>query len=339
MSRLSVLRRQSFAKPQPGFRLQRSHTLASALLSWHVMNDPQQYNKLLDAGDGQYTGTASATGATNVTWAQGLWGQCVNFGTGAAYIDTANYADGLPSFAVSCWCKTTYLANNIWAIAKLDSYSTGAGWALGFDAGKVSALVQDSGAAHYSQKDTTTLFNDGKWHHIVAVYVNYAVSAIYVDGVSRSLTDLSSGTVSTNSNTHNIRFGNDQASDGAYQGSLDNIAIFNRAITAAEALDLYVNPFAMAAPRRLTLPSLPGAQTVSLLGMPGSEIFGTPALALNLLPPGMISREALGTPACSLSLQPGGMISREQEGAITIYMQSAVPSQRILTPANENRIL
>lgn len=92
----------------------------------------------------------------------------------------------------------------------------------------------------YRSTTGTSQINDGAWHHIVAVRDNATdENRLYVDGTLET---------TTNSPTYNGTFESDGAVTmgyyidvGSYQlsGTLDNIAIFDRALTAEEITDHY----------------------------------------------------------------------------------------------------
>ena len=91
----------------------------------------------------------------------------------------------------------------------------------------------------------TINLNDGNWHNVVFVY-NNTVSAnilgvsIYVDG-TLLLSSSCQNPISVNVNTLStpLNFGRYQAGALYFNGSLDDIGIWNRALTACEIQDLY----------------------------------------------------------------------------------------------------
>jgi hypothetical protein len=84
--------------------------------------------------------------------------------------------------------------------------------------------------------------NDGLWHHAVVVYDNVEVK-LYVDGVLRNST-AKSGAIPTGANyLHSIGLqGYSQTATqrvGAFQGSIDDVMLYNRALTPAEIGAIY----------------------------------------------------------------------------------------------------
>src|SRR5581483_1554626 len=78
--------------------------------------------------------------------------------------------------------------------------------------------------------------------HGVFAVSSYVATAIYIDGAKVSTTVVSNGAVTTTTNTGNLTFGGDTASDW-WNGSLDNVGIWNRVLSADEIERLYIEPF------------------------------------------------------------------------------------------------
>jgi hypothetical protein len=110
--------------------------------------------------------------------------------------------------------------------------------AIRFELG--SASVGDGGGV------TSSVLAIGEWHHITAVYDNTAVS-IYTDG---DLNNTSTNTSSVDFNSANtVRLG-ERVGDAARRldGSLDEVRIYNKALTATEIKALFLNPGGQKAP-------------------------------------------------------------------------------------------
>ncbi len=82
---------------------------------------------------------------------------------------------------------------------------------------------------------------DNKWHHISMAYNGTGVS-LYKDGIELVI-DETSGTVPSSlfTTSNNIRFGYDYANgdNAAFNGTIDEVKIYNRALTATEIGQLY----------------------------------------------------------------------------------------------------
>lgn len=84
-------------------------------------------------------------------------------------------------------------------------------------------------------------WNDNAWHHIAGVYDRYASDGerikLYVDGVKQSFdlgdnADISAG-------DQGITFGRWNTTGTVYTGWLDDVAVFDNPLTAAQVLALY----------------------------------------------------------------------------------------------------
>ncbi len=196
------------------------------------------------SGNGN-NGTLS--GSTLPAWTSGKFGNGLSFDGSTSYVDIANssgVADNLSAMTVSAWFKTTNTSGNGQNIvAKDTSVNNGVGWALFTDGGSAFICLGVSGSV-YTCAGTTANVADGKWHHAVWTMTgnSFAAQTIYIDGIAQSLSNVSGGTVSSFSNGVDIYIGADAGSasnDQKFNGSIDEVRIYNRALTATEVAGLY----------------------------------------------------------------------------------------------------
>jgi hypothetical protein len=158
------------------------------------------------------------------------------------FIDCGNFLDNPTDFTVVAWQKTSASTNVQMMVAKLVNYGSGAGWGM-FVRGDIptqglSFILQTNGSnwiVYYCSK----LINDNNWHHCAAIITNKIVTGFYVDGISYSILNGSGGTISTISNSINVRIGRDEANEFIFNGNISNTAIYNRALTAKEIKQNY----------------------------------------------------------------------------------------------------
>lgn len=74
----------------------------------------------------------------------------------------------------------------------------------------------------------------GQWHHLVATH-DGTTGSCYLDGV---LQGTATGTLNASPTTA-LRFGNNIYGDGAYTGSMSDVAIWSRCLSAADVARLY----------------------------------------------------------------------------------------------------
>ena len=162
----------------------------------------------------------------------------------AATFDGVNGSIQIPAevgtdFSIAFWMKTT------------STGGAGAQWwnGSGLVDGEVPGAVADFGTSLVGNKvafgignpDTTIMsasaVNDGAWHH-VAVTRNGASGAmqLYCDG---TLQASATGPTGTRSAPTTLRIGSIQTGFGYYNGSLDEVRLYNYALAAAEVAKLF----------------------------------------------------------------------------------------------------
>ena len=182
------------------------------------------------SGSGNH-GTANA-----VSYVAGKVGsQAAQFNGTSSYVSIPRSVTD--DFTVAMWVKTTDTAG-----------SAGAQWwsGKGLVDGEVGGGGADWGTAIVNGKfvlgvgsvssDTTIAssvnINDGTWHHVAATRNNTSgAMAVYVDGVLRG-----SGTGPTGSRTFppSLRIGSLQTANNFLNGTLDDVRLYDRILTAGE---------------------------------------------------------------------------------------------------------
>ena len=170
----------------------------------------------------------------------------VNLGTDSSL----NFGSSGP-FTVAAWVKTT---ENYGMIVSFRSSTDGGpviDLAVGYeggadDPGKAMILVrEDGGGGGYAQVKGGSV-KDGLWHHVVGVRGSGSTIELFLDGVSQGT---ASGTQSGGAITTNLRaIGSERrwvsdgfgTSDQRYlAGTIDDVHIYNRALSTAEIAALY----------------------------------------------------------------------------------------------------
>ncbi|MBI4648575.1 MAG: LamG domain-containing protein [Bacteroidia bacterium] len=164
--------------------------------------------------------------------------QAYTFDGSNDYIEAANSSslDLKPgSFTLSAWCK--YTANNPDnAIVSKHYWGQGNGdYILESFENKLTFFLQQTDTITFTGRvKTDETYNDGLWHLIIGVY-NDSTQYLYVDGV---LKKTKSNVVYEDTNDANIRIGS--VTGGAFfNGSIDDIRIYNRALSQIEITALY----------------------------------------------------------------------------------------------------
>ena len=156
----------------------------------------------------------------------------------------------LDNFTVMAWFKTSknYTPDGIrgFIVNKGDAISNGAaGTHLNYGIWIDSFANTITGGFETSDGTdklvTSPLsYNDGKWHHVVLTYDHVTVK-LYIDGVTTPVATLNS-TTTPDTNTNRITVGRNSAAKNRYfEGQIDEVNIYDRAITATEVEDYYLN--------------------------------------------------------------------------------------------------
>ncbi len=164
------------------------------------------------------------------TWVSGKFGKGLNFFNLVHYVQVpdSNSLDTTSDVTVSAWIKLNGNSDTQFVVNKDENYSlsvTGGLVRMQFWTGTTARAVD------------VTAPSSGSWHHVVGVVTSNEVTAVYVDGILQgSSAYVISGGVSrvlTNPLIFGTGFG------GGYAGSIDEVRIYNRALSQSEVSTLY----------------------------------------------------------------------------------------------------
>jgi hypothetical protein len=193
---------------------------------------------------------STGTLANSPRWAQGnTASQGLSGGGGAVSFDGANDYVNVGNNSIlnitgdltlSAWFKATALGGYHEIISKFDG---GAGTTYPYE-----FRITDTGALQYCHgngvsgpcKNTTATVSAGAWYHVVAVRSGSTIS-FYINGILDSNQALADSPQSDTTNNVWIGWRNDSWSNGKAHGLIDDVRVYNRAITAEEIRYLYNN--------------------------------------------------------------------------------------------------
>jgi len=218
-----------------------------ALTDYQVQVSPNLYNSTGLVGswhfsEGSGTRAADSSGLgndgtlTGPAWVSGTFGSGLQFNGVNQYVDAGNFADNLANFSVSAWVKTTSVPS-VMIFTKITNTGNGKGWALYTSAGHAVFLIQQSGTI-YKVRIGTTPINNGNWHFVSATKDASNAIRLYVDGVSEG-SDTSGGTVTDFSNANNVKIGANSDLYASFNGTIDEVRVYNRSLSAQEISELY----------------------------------------------------------------------------------------------------
>ena len=152
-------------------------------------------------------------------------------------------------FSVSTWVKFT--EDGGWRqVVSLRTNNTGNGWYLGITSGEQAVLFTQGTTAPQGRAATSTsVLNDGLWHHIVGIsdpnsdldLLGDGEIFMYIDG-NLEHTYKKTQTEATDYGTSIFTIGTGYDTGGYYNrftGLIDEVAIYNHALTGVEVLALF----------------------------------------------------------------------------------------------------
>ena len=145
----------------------------------------------------------------------------------------------MSAMTVSCWVKlnSTSIPGNGYGIVSKWTPST-TGFILYRSAAAYELAVYIGGVPRYAAFISTA---DLLWHHIVGVYDGANVYC-YVDGIVGAGVNSATGNISYNSAT-TLKIGSYQLNADYLNGSINNVMIWDRALSATEIRQLYVKQY------------------------------------------------------------------------------------------------
>ena len=236
-------------KPIQGTPINFGHHLSDGLVGMWLFNDnPWPSGTTYDlSGNGNHGTLVDHTKSV-----PGLHGNALDFdGTG----DWINVGDndsldfGSGNFTISTWVKTTANGPDE-IVSKRNGSNDAIGFIFSMGSTEVLVFEIDDGVGNEKVAVGTVDIHDGNLHHVVAKREGDTIY-IYTDGGDEQTKDVSA--VGTISNILDLRIGANNDGSRRWNGQIDMVSIYNRALAAAEVAELYAEPFAMFKQARLPI--------------------------------------------------------------------------------------
>lgn len=200
----------------------------------------------------------TATSYGGITKNTGKLGQGLKFDGNDGYIDTLadsvfDISSPTQAFTVTAWIKE----NNPGARRETIVHKyNGAGTGYFFDS--VSGKLRwgfEGPSNNYRYVDSTTSINDNRWHFVVGVSTGQPGAKIYVDGVPEG-SEIVNGTFVSADTAVTLKIGHtwNPAGDNYFTGYIDDVRVYNRALSPSEVKQLYNTGIA-------TVGKTPGAES------------------------------------------------------------------------------
>ncbi len=197
--------------------------MSGNLALWHFNNNGQ------DSSGNNRNGTLAGN-AQYVTTSK-FGSHSASFDGAGDYVSLGNNALGnLGNFTLSAWIKTPDTNTSRYILTEFRPSCGDAIWYI--DANGIPTYID--GAVTLNSGGTSV--EDNKWHHIVYVYGG-TYGKHYIDGVPQPN---STGAIwRSTCSAADVRIGIDAQGAGSFLGNIDELAVFNRALTQEEVSAIY----------------------------------------------------------------------------------------------------
>ncbi|MES2223558.1 MAG: LamG domain-containing protein [Patescibacteria group bacterium] len=205
------------------------------MLNWKL--DEGTGTTLADNSGNSVSGTLY--GATPPSWIEpGRFGEALSFDGNDQYAESNSSIESLgiadAPYTISAWAKIDPGETN-GNIVHISNSENGLGWCIPFLAvtdGKFSAISFDGSAKYATEQDTPTT---NIWHHVVTTWNSTEGLKLYVDGVLKATTAQPTFAAAGNSIYVQLARGASCTADtGFFSGSIDDVRVYNRALSAGQ---------------------------------------------------------------------------------------------------------
>ncbi len=224
------------AKPMLGQQINWGDPISKGLVASWLMNEGSG-NQVADLSGNGNRGTL----AENTLWTGGKFGPCLHFDGAGDYVDCGSFPAGnfgTADFSIVVWAKCqesgsvdVFVAKGNVAAGDVILYKTTTADRFIFyaDAGVISLGVTKTGLV-------------GNWIQLAAVRSG-SNAYLYANAI---LIGTDTSAAANISNPHNLCIGGSETgTTNPFIGEIDNVRIWNRALSASEIAQLYREPFAM----------------------------------------------------------------------------------------------
>jgi hypothetical protein len=165
------------------------------------------------------------------------------------YVDVANPAtfafERTNPFTMAAWVYRTSTANENDIMAKMGPPTTWIGYDMFMSAGSsdITCTLNGSTGSGIAVNTTSAAVTTNAWHHIVETYDGSSTAAgvnIYVDGVLQPMYVNSDSLSMSILVATDLKIGTDVPGQGdSFDGMIDDVRVYNRALSAGEVWRLY----------------------------------------------------------------------------------------------------
>jgi hypothetical protein len=143
--------------------------------------------------------------------------------------------------SIEFWFNTSSTSSYMPILVKTDQTNNQVGYAVSMYSGIIGiAKIGDGTGLTLAQINTSSTFNDGNWHHFTAVMPGIDASnyLIYIDETLQETTILGNNFAGEMINSIDLRIGTDLSFNSFFQGTIDEIRIWEKSLSASEIASL-----------------------------------------------------------------------------------------------------
>lgn len=224
-------------KPPLGTQLDWANPLNNGLVGFWVFNEGMG-DKVNDLSGNANTGTLTNMAFPSTTtsgWNPGRLGPAIAFDGVNDYIDAGsrNSLNLISEFTLEAWVKKQSQLGYRILVAK------------GYWVYMLGYYVNDNFIVYVNNADSLSSAvgsaKNNEWQHIVWTH-SAASDKVYINSILNVTGDLPDPASDPSSA---LTIGGDPASLYSFDGSIDEVRIWNRALSASEIMELYINPYGM----------------------------------------------------------------------------------------------
>ena len=225
-------------KPPVGAQPILGHPLTKGLVGAWLFNEGSGLKAFDLSGKGNH-GNFGA-GAAVPTWVPGRTGPALDFDGTDDHVDCGNDASMSPlsALSVAMWINTSDFGSTRHIISN-DRAGNTMGWFLYTGAPAAGGNVEMVFSGLDYKRAHGTIIS-GEWNYVVGVY-NGANVIIYINGIA-NVGDAITGNILYNTKLVHIGKRSDIA-DNYFKGTIDDVKIYNRALSASEIWQSHINPY------------------------------------------------------------------------------------------------
>ncbi|MHB9139618.1 MAG: LamG-like jellyroll fold domain-containing protein [Victivallaceae bacterium] len=217
---------------------------STALLGFWRFNDSSDITTAFDFPDGTYQGTCN--NFTSGQFVNGVIGNALSFNGTNSFVYLGDVLDmGNSDFSICAWVKSTSTVTGSNSNGIVYKRGTGSNTAPGYRLSMPNGCFNFhiAGGTNYASLTVGVAgsYNNGSWHHVAAVADRGVNVKIYVDGtLAGTLAETNVGNIDS---TTYLSIGgltlNGTNCYHPFSGSIDEVMIFNKALTADEVSKIY----------------------------------------------------------------------------------------------------